>query len=203
MSSSQPLRWPARVESLPRTLDRFRATSVFFDVKFPFFLAGSLSALRWVSWGALAALASIPEVLERELEEIGLADTWRASVIREAIRRDPLLAILRELRNYETHLAFIERRRSSTLPIAELAHEPEIHSSYFAPVSFSQLAELRNIRDGRSPVTQETVEHFNHLAERYSVKGVVDLAMDRLSSLIYEFISEHQLNGALTGEGSN
>lgn len=192
MTTSLPLRWPDRVESLPHTLDRFRAAAVFFDVKFPFFLAGSLSALRWVSWGALAALASIPEVLERELEVIGLADHWRVSRTREAIRRDPLLAVLRELRNYETHLAFVDRRRSSPLLPGELAHEPELSASYFAPLSFSQLAELRNIRDGRSPVTQETVAHFNHLAERYTVKGIVDLAMDRLSSLIYDFVSEHK-----------
>ena len=198
MSISDTVRWPSRLASLPRTLDRFRATSVFFDVKFPSFLAGSISALRWVSWGALAALASIPEVLERELEEKDIADSWRNSVARQAIRNDPLLAILRELRNYETHIAFVERRASSSLPVAEIAQEPKIRSSYFAPVSFAQLAELRNIREGRSPVSQDTVVYFNHIAERYTVNGVIDLALDRLSILIFEFVVEHKLNAGGT-----
>lgn len=183
-----PLNWPNRVDLLPLTLDRFRATAVFFDVKLPFFLAGSLSALRWVSWGALTALASIPEVLERELATLGLIEEWRASAYPAAIRKDPLLVVMRELRNYETHLSFLERREKSPLPSHQLAHDPGIRASYFAPISFETLSELKNIRERRSHVTQQTVLMFNQLAERHTVEGMVDLALDRLSSIIHEFL---------------
>lgn len=181
-------KWPERVASLPQTLDRFRSTVVFFDVKFPPFLAGNLSALRWVSWAALAGLASIPEVLERELDALGLGNSWRASPTRLEIRKDELLSVMRELRNYETHISFLERRAKSHLPREELAHAPRLRASYFAPVSFEKLSELRNIREKRSPATERAVDIFNRMAEQHTVEEMVDLALDRLSSLIVTFL---------------
>lgn len=139
--------------------------------------------------GALAALASIPEVLERELATLGLIEEWKASSSRATIRNDPLLAVMRELRNYETYLSFLERRAKSPLPSHQPAHGPGIRASYFAPISFEILSELKNIRERRSPVTPQAVLMFNQLAERHTVEGMVDLALDRLSAIIREFLN--------------
>ena len=102
--TEQTLHWPERVRNLPMTLDRFRAASVFFEVKYPPFLAGHLDAQKWISWGSLSAVASIPEVFEREIHVLGFAAKWRSSPERDAMRNDQFLATLKELRNYETHL---------------------------------------------------------------------------------------------------
>ena len=68
------------------TLDRFRAASVFFDVKFPPYLAGHLDPQKWISWGALSAIASIPEIFERELDLLAFGARWRSSPERDRLR---------------------------------------------------------------------------------------------------------------------
>ncbi len=65
------INWPSRINKYPKTLERFRATCIFFDVKFPPFLAGNINSKTWVSWGALTALASIHEIFTIEIETLG------------------------------------------------------------------------------------------------------------------------------------
>ncbi|MGB8167326.1 MAG: hypothetical protein WCF18_07520 [Chthoniobacteraceae bacterium] len=183
------LHWPERVRTLPMTLDRFRAASVFFDVKFPPFLAGHLDAQKWISWGSLSAVASIPEVFAREVQFLGFATEWRSSPERNAMRNDQFLATLKELRNYETHLTFLTRRRTSEIPRDQIISHVDFRSFFFGPISFSQLSELRNIREGRSPVTQAAVDAFNRLAETHTVEAIIVLGLDRLSEIIATFLS--------------
>lgn len=183
------LNWPERVQALPMTLDRFRATCVFFDVKFPPFLIGQLNAKAWVSWGALSALASIPEVFERELTALGLRDKWIGSPERAELRADTLLAILRELRNYETHLEFLSRKHPNDVDVEKVISPVHHRSFFFSPLSFAQISELRNIREGRSLITQAAVDEFNRVAETHTVEGVVDIALDRLSLMISTFLA--------------
>jgi hypothetical protein len=186
--TEQMLHWPERVRALPMTLDRFRAAAVFFDVKFPPFLAGNLDAQKWISWGSLSAVASIPEVFEREAHVLGFATKWRSSPERDAMYNDTFLATLKELRNYETHLTYLTKRRTSEIPRDQIASPVDYRSFFFGPISFSQLSELRNIRAGRSPVDQVAVEEFNQLAETHTVKAIIDLGLDRLSEIIATFI---------------
>lgn len=181
--------WPERVKAFPNTLDRFRAASVFFDVKLPYFLAGHLDAQKWISWGSLSAVASIPEVFEREIEVLGFLALWRSSPERDKIHNDPLLATLKELRNYETHLTFLARRRAPDPTVGSNISPLKHRSFFFGEISFLQLSELKNIREGRSPVTQAVVDEFNKLAENQTVETIVDLALDRISAIISDFIS--------------
>ena len=187
--TEQTLHWPERVRNLPMTLDRFRAASVFFDVKYPSFLAGHLDAQKWISWGSLSAVASIPEVFEREIHVLGFATKWRSSPERDAMRNDQFLATLKELRNYETHLTFLTRRRTSDLPREKILSHMDYRSFFFGPISFAQLSELRNISEGRSPVTPAAVNEFNRLAETHTVEAIIDLGLDRLSEIIARFLS--------------
>ena len=138
MANITLLNWPDRVANLPLTLDRFRATCVYFDVKFPPFLVGHIDAQKWISWGSLSALASIPEVFEREIGLLGFGDQWRSSTERLSIQTDPLLAILKELRNYETHLTFAGRRRHTEVDLRTVVSPMDHRSFFFSPISFCQ-----------------------------------------------------------------
>jgi len=104
------LGWPEKVKNLLRTLDRFRTAAVFFDLKYPTFLRASIDARKWTSWASLAALASIPETLEYDLDDLGCLPLWRGSSERTRIQSDQTLAVLRELPNYETHVELHQRK---------------------------------------------------------------------------------------------
>ena len=65
----------------------------------------------------------------------------------------------------------------------------DYRSFFFGPISFAQLSELRNISEGRSPVTPAAVNEFNRLAETHTVEAIIDLGLDRLSEIIARFLS--------------
>ena len=151
------LDWPEKMKNLPRTLDRFRTTAVFFDLKYPTFLRASIDARKWTSWASLVALASILETLWYDLEDIGLIALWRGSSERTRIQRDHTLAVLRELRNYETHIE-LHQRKSHLDADSKVVRESVDHDSFFfAPIDWSSFQKLRNIRSGRSVVTKPVV----------------------------------------------
>ena len=181
------LNWPSRVANLPRTLDRFRATCVYFDIKFPPFLAGSLDAQKWISWGALSALASIPEVFKREIEELGFVEDWKVAPERIAIRDNHLISVLKELRNFETHLEFQGRRRASDMNSDLLALPPKHKSFFFNEISFTEMSQLNNIKSGRSKVTEQSVNDFNRLSEKHSFEEIIDMTLEYLSKEIESF----------------
>ena len=132
-------------------------------------------------------------MFEREIGLLGFGDQWRSSTERLSIQTDPLLAILKELRNYETHLTFAGRRRHTEVDLRTVVSPMDHRSFFFSPISFCQFSELRNIRQGRSPVTQTVVDDFNNLALTHTVEAIVDLALDRLSATLATFLNTVQV----------
>ncbi|NTX58297.1 hypothetical protein [Myxococcus sp. CA039A] len=138
MKNKPPPTWPEKVKGLPRTLDRFRAASVFFDIKYPPFLIGSIEARKWTSWASLSAVASIPEVIEYDLEDLGLLSAWQSAPEPQGIRTNKTLAILKELRNYEMHIEYQDRLSHLNID-SDRVREPIDHNSFFfSPVSWSK-----------------------------------------------------------------
>lgn len=187
--------WPEKVRTLPRTLDRFRATSVFFDIRYPTYLRASIDARKWTSWAALSALASIPEIIEYDLEDIGLLEEWQGSGELSEIRKNGVFAVLKELRNYEVHIEY-QHRQSHQEINRDTVREPIDHDSFFfSPINWGQFQKLRNVRSGRSVVDQATLLEFNSYAQAYSVETIVNKTLEWLAYEIHRFITRHRTDG--------
>ena len=166
--------WPGKLERLPRILDRFRATSVFFDLEYPSYLITSIDARKWTSWASLSALSSILEVAEYEFDDLGFLSKWKQSEELREIRNDKRLAVLKELRNYEVHIKY--QKRLSHLEIDKtLVNEIVDHDSiFFTPITWAEFQKLNNVKSGRSIVDQNAVLEFNNYAETYSVETIIN-----------------------------
>ncbi len=183
-----PLTWPQKLETLPLVLDRFRATSVFFDLEYPSYLIASIDARKWTSWASLSALASILEILEFEFSNLGLLDLWKQSVELQEIRTNKRFAVLKELRNYEMHIEF-KKRLSHTDVNKELVNEVVDHDSFFfTPISWAEFQKLNNVRNRRTIVDPNAVLDFNQYTETYSVETIVTQTLEWLADKIYSFI---------------
>lgn len=156
---------------------------MFFDVKLPAaYVIRNLSfrAQKWMSWASLAALSSVPEVLQLELEESGFGKDWQNSPERVQLLNEPLFSILKELRNYETHIEFLAREKRGI--------DTHMRGYHFSPVNFSDLERLRNIASGKSGVSAESVDDFNVLAEKYTTQEIVCICANRLAMTIRAYV---------------
>jgi hypothetical protein len=194
--NTQPLTWPEKLENLPRILDRFRAASVFFDLKYPTYLIASIDARKWTSWASISALASILEVAEYEFADLGLLDKWKQSVEFREIQADKRFAVLKELRNYEVHIEF-QKRISHTDIDRSLVKETVDHDSFFfAPIDWIEFQKLNNVKSGRSIVDQNTILDFNKYAGTYSIETVVNQVLEWLADKIYTFVQPNSGNSS-------
>ena len=184
------INWPSRINKYPKTLERFRATCIFFDVKFPPFLAGNINSKTWVSWGALTALASIPEIFTIEIETLGYYEAWEKSPERLFLKQHWHLATLKELRNYETHFGFVERRNVNEMQGESIDSTLNHKSLFFRKVCFSDISQLNNVKNGKSYMNQGGLAKFNEIVEKNTVEDIVDMALDILSEQICIFSSK-------------
>lgn len=193
MSNTAQITWPDKIRHLPRTLDRFRAASVFFDVEYPSFLIGNNDARKWTSWAAISATVSVPEVLDYDFSDVGLLNDWRGSTELRQIRQNKRFLVLKELRNYEMHLEY-QPRLSHQQADPRRAKEAIDHDSFFfAPITWSKLQKLKNIRERRSPLNEGDVDAFNAYAQAYSVKTVVAQMLEWLAERAHSFSLQHQI----------
>jgi hypothetical protein len=187
--STYKVQWPSYVKDLPRTLDRFRTVSVFFDLQFPTFLKASIDARKWISWASIAALISIGEVLEIDFEDLGYTSQWKSSKEYSEIKENEILLVLKELRNYEIHIDFQERVPHFKIESSLVKEHIDHDSFFFSPIDWNQISKLKNIRTGRSKLTKEIIEKFNeNYAKRYSVETIISSMMDWYAEKIYIFL---------------
>lgn len=191
--STYRVQWPNHVKDLPRTLDRFRTASVFFDLQFPTFLKASIDARKWISWASIAALTSIGEVLEIDFEDLGYASHWKTSKEYAEIKGNEILLVLKELRNYEIHIDFQERIPHLEIESSLVKEYIDHDSFFFSPIDWIQLSKLKNIRTGKSKLTKEIIENFNeNYAKGYSVQTIIFSMMDWYAERIHVFLERMQ-----------
>lgn len=187
--ASYDIKWPDNVGELPRTLDRFRTCAVFFDLKFPPFLVASIDARKWISWASIAALMSIREVIEIDLEEHGFLKLWKDSTEHREIQENRVLLVLKELRNFEVHFEFQPRMSHAQVDRSSVIEHIDHDSFFFTPIDWEDLSKLRNIKSGKSQITKEIVEEFNEqYAKKYSVETIITSMLDWYSAKIASFL---------------
>jgi hypothetical protein len=158
---------PAQIERVPRTKDRFDAALFFIQT------ASSISKkdegthphrrrhATYCYAAALTNLCSTEDSFKLDAEDLGLADGWRQSHEHDSFSTEPLIGVLRELRNFSVHFEFLEhlRRPFSAEWGGEVRDLGE--PTYFAPIEWRELCRLRNFREGRTSVTEEMLDWFD------------------------------------------
>lgn len=136
----------------------------------------------------MSAIASIPEVVEYDFEDAGLLEEWRQSLELREIRNNKVLAVLKELRNYEMHIEYQTRKAPFEIDRAAVQEPIDHDSFFFSPIDWGKFQKLRNVRSGRSIVDQATILSFNKYASLYTVETIVSESLELLAEKIYCFL---------------
>jgi hypothetical protein len=201
--------YPTSFSKLPRTVERFDASRLFAgNTPFEFEpskanFAYKLKMRSWFNWAAIVALPSISvdDPLHRDLIDLGVGDQWVSSPEREALSSDPLLAVLFELRNYEVHVEF---RPSEVKKFqAQFGSERQGNSEknfvdrdaiFIAPIDFISLSKLRNVKSGRSKITEDMVDWFNRQARTWPASYLIGVARERYAKYISKYLERNGID---------
>lgn len=196
---------PTEISSLPRTLEKLKASRYFAGYSpsewhiVQVDKDEKIQIKSWLLWASIVALSSVGDSLLIDLEEIGLTHKWRSSEERKSVYKNPLLAVLLELRNYEVHIEFRpgELRNFS----AWLAHDANPNKEteqkdmgdafFFSPIDYQSLSRLRNLQSGRSNVTAEMTEWFNRQTSAWPAAYLIGIARELYTKYIANFIRQN------------
>jgi hypothetical protein len=193
---------PAELGKLPKTLERFDA-SRFFGGHTPSSwkivevdIEWRRKVMSWLCWASIAAFSSIRDTLWFELSAIGLENAWHNSNERSRALKDPLIAVVLELRNYQVHFEFQDVDIKDFSTLVGYARQPEKEPERFelgehafiSKIDFTQLAKTRNIQQGISSVTKNHVAWFNRQAATWPSAYLIGEARHRFAGFMAEFI---------------
>jgi hypothetical protein len=89
------------------------------------------------------------------------------------------------------HIEFQKRISHSEVDRAPIMDYVAHDSFFFTPINWQEMVKLRNIKSGRSPITQKTVDQFNkEYAKKYSVETIIMNLMDWYAERIYQFLEK-------------
>lgn len=77
-----------------------------------------------------------PEIVEYDFEELGLSKEWRESVELQDIRNNKILAVLKELRNYEGHIEYQVRKSHVDIDKISVKESLDHNSFFFSPIDW-------------------------------------------------------------------
>jgi hypothetical protein len=186
---------PAQIDKVARTKDRFDAALFFIQT------ASTVSSedeathphrrrqATYCYSAALTNLCSTEDSFNLDAEDLGLADQWQASRERDSFRTEPLIGVLRELRNYTVHFQFLEHHRRPFF--AEWGGEVRDlgEPTYLAPIEWCELSRLRNFQEERTSVTEETLDWFNRQVAIWPAGFLLAEASSRYAEVYTAFLS--------------
>lgn len=182
------------VDKLPRVRERLNA-SLFFIQEAGHHMATMndptnkrSGAFTWLCWSSMVALSAAREAIAEDLLPFKLKFAFNRSQEEKDIRRDPVIAVLNELRNYSIHFDF--------QPIEEKSftarwNDEEIDFGkypYFEPIDWPTFRQLFNVRQKDAVVTKDMVEWFNRQSAKWPTINMIAVGGDRLAQILSRFI---------------
>lgn len=198
---------PEILKKLPRTSERFNAL-YYFATHTPHEWSiihvdrnRQLQIKSWLNWAALVAFPnpSCDDPLQKDLEYMGLAERWEKSEEKQNLYADPLIAVILELRNYEVHFELrtgimkeFQVFYGSTSRL-DGAKKIVINDEVFiAQIDYKLISRTRNIVSGKSAVSAEMVNWFNHQISIWPAGMLLLEAKGRFCFFVAEFL---KING--------
>lgn len=137
---------------------------------------------------SIAEFAGIEEALERDLKTLQISSL----PLKIKDTADPLLHIIRELRNLEIHLQssdFVSSQKDvlfGDFENPERAHPLKITNWYIADIGVAQFRKLRNASRYTSLDIQSLITWFNQAQKQWGIGELVRLATERYCSQIID-----------------
>jgi len=182
---------------LPLAGERARAALYFSRFVGSKSFDGNLELARWYLRAALSEFRSIFDLLGADFRSLSLAAQWKRSPQRALIDADPIVAVLRKVRDFAIHSATIVGEPktfkvvSSQLPAADASDMPAI---VIEPLDRTALA-LGRGKDDLSEFDDNTLSVFNEHARRWPADLLVHIAVYRTSEPIALFLAANRQNG--------
>lgn len=182
---------------LPLAGERARAALYFSRFVGSTSFDGKLELARWYLRAALSEFRSIFDLLGTDLKSMGLAAQWKRSSQQALIDTDPIVAVLRKVRDLAIHSATIVGEQktfkvvSSQYPAVGPSDMPSI---VIEPLERTALA-LGRGKDELSKFDENMLAVFNEYACKWPADMLVHIAVYRTSESLALFLAAHRKNG--------
>lgn len=181
---------------LPLAGDRARAALYFARFVGSESFDGNLELARWYLRAALSEFRSIFDLVNADFKSKGIAAQWKRSQQMAFIETDPIIAVLRKVRDFATHSANIVGEPKTFKVISSQNTESDssdMPAIVFEPLDREKLATDRN-KDELSNFEDSVLSDFNEQARRWPADLLIQIAVYRTSQPIAAFIAANQKN---------
>lgn len=155
---------------------------------------GNLEHARWYLRAALSEFQSIFDLLGADFKSLGLAALWKRSPHRSNLESDPIVAVLRKVRDFAVHSKVIVGEQK-TFRVASSGDTDGVASDLPAvviePLNRSSLKANRG-KDELSHFDDESLSVFNQHASAWPADLLVHIAVYRTSEYLAAFLSTNR-----------
>lgn len=146
----------------------------------------------WIITASLNSLFSIKDMIKRDCIEHRLLEKWNDSIQKKEITIDPLLSVLREIRNYNIHIEY----RNETIENFTAFHGSSIDDNklkdfgeyiFFKEVNIRDLLSLSNVKRGF--INTRMLDWFNRQTRIWPVHFIIGEARQRYALYVSSFLA--------------
>ena len=175
---------------LPLAGERARAALHFAALVGSTSFSNNLELARWYLRAALSEFRSIFDLLNSDLKELNLLAQWKASENHTYLDADPIVAVLRKVRDFAVHSALVQGQPanfkiSSPGDTDTASDMPSIVIDQLDPKCPGMSRELSKFRD-------DEIAEFNLLARQWPADLLIHIAIYRASEPIAGFLKSAQ-----------
>jgi hypothetical protein len=146
---------------------------------------------------ALSEFRSIFDLFGVDLKDLALAAQWKRSAHRAHMDSDPIVAVLRKVRDFAIHSEVItgDPKTFKVSSPESTATPTDMPAIVIESLDRSALAHTRG-KDELSEFDDETLGVFNDHARHWPADLLVHIAVYRTSEYLAAFLSAHHKNGS-------
>lgn len=186
----------ASFDLLPLAGERARAALHFSGIVGSKSYDGNLELARWYLRAALSEFRSIFDLLNTDLKSFGLTTQWKRSPQRTLLEADPIVSVLRKVRDFAIHSALIvgEAKTFKVVSSQQSAvAASDMPAIIIEPLDRVALASSRG-KDELSQIDENALSVFNEHARRWPADMLVHIAVYRTSQPLAMFLAVNRKN---------
>lgn len=176
---------------LPLAGERARAALYFSRFVGSTSFEGNLELARWYLRAALSEFRSIFDLLNLDLKSMRLASQWKRSTYKAQLDADPLVSILRKVRDFAIHSAHITgvaKNFKVSSPQDPAVATSDMPSIVIDPIDRDAFAAGRS-GDELSMFDDETLSFFNQQTKIWPADMLIHVTIYRASQPLAGFLS--------------
>ncbi len=156
---------------------------------------GNLELARWYLRAALSEFRSIFDLLGIDLKSLGLATQWKCSPHRSQVDSDPIVSVLRKVRDFAVHSQVIVGEQKTFRVVSPRSADvvSDLPSIVIEPLNRSVLKTSRG-KDELNQFNDESLAVFNEQASNWPADLLVHIAVYRMSEYLAAFLSTNRRN---------